>query len=46
MKLISLFDDLFQIKLIGDREPILLIGPSGQKIFLTQKFLSHTKTMK
>ena len=45
MKLTSLLDDLFQINLTSDKEPIVLIGPSGYKIFLAQKFLSNTKTI-
>ena len=45
MKLTSLLDDLFQIKLTSDKEPILLIGPSGYKTFLAQKFLSNAKTI-
>ena len=45
MKLTSLLDDLFQINLTSDKEPNLLIGPSGYKIFLAQKFLSNTKTI-
>ena len=45
MKLISLLDDLFQINLTSDKEPILLIGPSGYKTFLAQKFLSNAKTI-
>jgi len=44
MKLTSLLDDLFQIKFISDKEPILLIGPSGYKTILAQKFLSNAKT--
>ena len=43
MRLTSLLNDLFQIKLANDKEPILLIGPSGYKTFLTQKFLFNTK---
>ena len=45
MKLTSLLDDLFQINLTSDKEPILLIGPSGYKTFLAQKFLSNAKTI-
>ena len=45
MKLTSLLDDLFQINLTSDKEPIVLIGPSGYKIFLAQKFLSNAKTI-
>jgi MoxR-like ATPase len=45
MKLTSLLEDLFQISLTSDKEPILLIGPSGYKTFLAQKFLSNAKTI-
>ena len=45
MKLTSLFDDLYQINLTSDKEIILLIGSSGYKTFLTQKFLSNAKTI-
>ena len=45
MKLNSLLEDLFQISLTSDKEPILLIGPSGYKTFLAQKFLSNAKTI-
>ena len=37
MKLTSLSEeDSFQISLTSDKEPILLIGPSGYKTFLAQ----------
>ena len=45
MKLTSLHEDLFQISLTSNKEPILLIGPSGYKTFLAQKFLSNAKTI-
>ena len=45
MKLTSLLEDLFQISLASDKEPILLIGPSGYKTFLAQKVLSNAKTI-
>ena len=44
-KLSSLLDDLFQISLSTDKEPILIIGPSGYKTFLAQKYLSNSKTI-
>ena len=43
MKLTSLLEDLFQISLTSDKEPILLIGPSGYKTFLAQKFYQMQK---
>ena len=43
MKLSSLLEDLFQISLTSNIEPILLIGPSSYKTFLAQKFLSNAK---
>ena len=45
MKLTSLLDDLFQINLTSDKKPNLLIGPSGHKKFLAQKFHSKAKTI-
>ena len=44
-KLTSLLEDLFQISLASDKEPILLLGPSGYKTFLAQKFLPNAKTI-
>ena len=35
----------FKLILTSDKETILLIGPSGYKIFLAQKFLSNTKSI-
>ena len=45
IKLTSLLEDLFQISLASDKEPILLIGPSGYKTFLAQKFMPNAKTI-
>ena len=45
MKLNSLLEDFFQILLSYDKEPILLIGPSGYKTFLAEKFLDNAKTI-
>ena len=44
-KLNTLLEDLFQIILSTDKEPILLIGPSGYKIFLAQKFVSNSQNI-
>ena len=43
VKMTSLLEDLFKIGLASDKEPILLIGPSGYTTFLAQKFLSNAK---
>ena len=44
-KLNTLLEDLFQIILSTDKEPILLIGPSGYKTFLAQKLVSNSQTI-